>query len=49
VVSEARRRALGRDGDLEGEALDELRARYYARDLRDWQLVVRRFVDERQI
>jgi tRNA (guanosine-2'-O-)-methyltransferase len=39
--SERRRRALGRAGDLDGEALLRLRARYYARDVRGAEAIVR--------
>ena len=47
VLTEARRRALGRPGDLDGRALAELRARYYARDVRNWRQVVARYVASR--
>lgn len=40
-----RRQALGRAGDLDEEQLLELRARYYARDVRSAPAQVRRFVD----
>jgi tRNA (guanosine-2'-O-)-methyltransferase len=43
----ARRRAIGRDGDLEVDQLNALRARYYARDIRGWEAIVERFVRER--
>lgn len=48
VLSEARRRALGREGDLEGGALMALRARCYARDVRNAAAVVARYVAERR-
>ena len=48
VRSEARRRALGRASDLDGDALLALRARYYARDVRNATLVVERFIDDRR-
>lgn len=40
--AERRRRALGRVGDLDGEALDGLRADYYRRDLRGADAIIAR-------
>jgi tRNA (guanosine-2'-O-)-methyltransferase len=40
--AERRRRALGRVGDLDGEALDALRADYYRRDLRGADAIIAR-------
>ena len=42
-----RRAALGRAGDLDEASLTELRARYYARDVRGAGAIVRRFVEQR--
>ena len=42
VLSEARRRALGQPGDLDAREVMALRARYYARDLRNAAAVVAR-------
>jgi tRNA (guanosine-2'-O-)-methyltransferase len=39
-----RRRALGRSGDLDEGALRELRARYYAQEVRGAEAIVARFV-----
>jgi len=44
-VTEARRRVLGRSGDLDPEALTGLRARYYASDLREPEQIVARYLD----
>ena len=44
-----RRAALGRSGDLEGEALERLRARYYARDVRGAGAIVERWRSERSL
>ena len=41
-----RRAALGTAGDLDEDALTELRARYYARDVRGAASIVRRYVQE---
>jgi tRNA (guanosine-2'-O-)-methyltransferase len=41
--AERRRRALGRDGDLDAEALLRLRADYYRRDLRGADAIVARY------
>jgi tRNA (guanosine-2'-O-)-methyltransferase len=38
-----RRRALGRAGDLDGEALAKLRARYYSKDQRGVEAIVERW------
>ncbi len=43
VLTEARRRALGRPGDLDEESLLALRARYYAKDIRNAAAVVARW------
>jgi tRNA (guanosine-2'-O-)-methyltransferase len=47
TVVEARRRALreatGRDGDLDAQAIDRLRARYYAGDVRNYRMLVERW------
>ncbi len=48
AVTEARRRALGRAGDLDEAALLALRARYYARDLRGAEAIVARFCAARK-
>jgi tRNA (guanosine-2'-O-)-methyltransferase len=40
--AERRRAALGRTGDLEGDALDALRAEYYRRDLRGADAIIAR-------
>ncbi len=40
--AERRRRALGRDGDLDGDALLALRAEYYRRDLRGADAIIAR-------
>ena len=45
--AERRRRALGRAGDLDGDALDALRADYYRRDLRGAEGIVRRYLGAR--
>jgi tRNA (guanosine-2'-O-)-methyltransferase len=42
-----RRRALGRDGDLDEAALKKLRAAYYAKDLRGADAIVERWRRER--
>lgn len=47
ALTEARRSALGRIGDLDGEALDELRAKYYSLDVREWRKVVARYVERK--
>jgi tRNA (guanosine-2'-O-)-methyltransferase len=45
--AERRRVALGRVGDLEGEALDDLRAEYYRRDLRGADAIIARALASR--
>ncbi len=40
VLTEARRAALGRAGDLDERGVAELRARFYALDVREWRQVV---------
>jgi tRNA (guanosine-2'-O-)-methyltransferase len=45
--AERRRRALGRVGDLEGDALDALRADYYRRDLRGADAIIARAASTR--
>jgi tRNA (guanosine-2'-O-)-methyltransferase len=49
VYTHARRRrdALGREGDVEGAALDRLRARYYYRDVRGADAVIARHLRQR--
>jgi tRNA (guanosine-2'-O-)-methyltransferase len=47
VTTAARRRALGRPGDLDPGALLELRARYYASDTRGYEPIVQRWLAER--
>lgn len=42
-----RRAALGCSGDLDEQSLAELRARYYARDVRGAAAIVRRYVERR--
>src|SRR5439155_835797 len=42
-----RRRALGRDGDLDGAALKKLRAAWYASDLRGADAIVERWRRDR--
>lgn len=49
VATEARRRALGRMGDLDGAALERLRARYYALDVRGAEAIVERHVTARRV
>ena len=44
--AQRRRQALGRRGDLEGAALDELRLRYYRREVRGADAVISRWVRE---
>jgi tRNA (guanosine-2'-O-)-methyltransferase len=44
--AQRRRAALGRDGDLEGGALDDLRARYYHRDVRGADAIIARHLRE---
>jgi tRNA (guanosine-2'-O-)-methyltransferase len=46
--AERRRRALGRDGDLDEEALLALRADYYRRDLRGADAIIARAVASRR-
>jgi tRNA (guanosine-2'-O-)-methyltransferase len=43
VVTEARRKRLGRAGDLDEDALQRLRARYYAADVRGHRAVIDRW------
>jgi tRNA (guanosine-2'-O-)-methyltransferase len=45
--AERRRVALGRVGDLEGDALDDLRAEYYRRDLRGADAIIARALASR--
>ncbi len=45
--AERRRRALGRTGDLDGDALDALRADYYRRDLRGADAIIARALASR--
>lgn len=47
VVTEARRRSLGRPGDLDEPAQAALRARYYALDLRAPEQIVERYLAQR--
>jgi len=44
--AQRRRRALGRRGDLSGVALDELRLRYYRREVRGADAVISRWLRE---
>ncbi|HEY2747081.1 MAG TPA: RNA methyltransferase [Polyangia bacterium] len=46
--AERRRAALGRVGDLDGDALDELRADYYRRDLRGADAIIARARTQRR-
>jgi tRNA (guanosine-2'-O-)-methyltransferase len=50
VYTHARRRrdALGRDGDLDEAALEELRASYYLRDVRGADAIVSRYASDRR-
>jgi tRNA (guanosine-2'-O-)-methyltransferase len=48
VLSERRRQALGAPGDLDERARTELRARYYALEVRGWRAVVARHLAERR-
>jgi tRNA (guanosine-2'-O-)-methyltransferase len=43
AITEARRRALGRAGDLDPRELLALRARWYGREVRGWEKVVERW------
>jgi len=45
--AERRRRALGRAGDLDGDALDAVRADYYRRDLRGADAIIARALANR--
>jgi tRNA (guanosine-2'-O-)-methyltransferase len=47
VLTEARRRALGKGGDLDERGRFALRARYYARDLRGAEEIVQRYLARR--